>query len=70
MPILDGLEATTILTARRNAANERFPKIAFLTAHALSDYQEKAAKAGADGFISKPFKIDIIRGLLTRFAKA
>jgi signal transduction histidine kinase/ActR/RegA family two-component response regulator len=67
MPIMDGLEATSIISSRRRQRNESFPKIAFLTAHALQDYQDKAAESGADGFMSKPFKIDIIKELLTKF---
>lgn len=67
MPIMDGLEATGIITSRKKARNEIFPKIAFLTAHALQDYQDKAAQSGGDGFISKPFKMDILKELITRF---
>lgn len=68
MPIMDGLEATKIITDKRKQQNESFPKVVFLTAHALQDYQEKAAGAGGDGFISKPFKIGIIKELVARLA--
>jgi signal transduction histidine kinase/ActR/RegA family two-component response regulator len=67
MPVMDGLEATRIITRRRNENGQEFPKIVFLTAHALQDYQAQAADAGGDGFISKPFKIDIIRDLIRGF---
>lgn len=67
MPIMDGLEATGIISSRKKAKNEAFPKIAFLTAHALQDYQDKAAACGVDGFISKPFKMDILKELIARF---
>jgi CheY-like chemotaxis protein len=67
MPVMDGLEATRIITRRRNENGQEFPKIVFLTAHALQDYQAQAADAGGDGFISKPFKIDIIRNLIRGF---
>lgn len=59
MPVMDGLEATSIISHRTS-----HPRIVFLTAHALSEYQEKALEAGGDGFISKPFKLDVIRGIL------
>eukprot|EP00522_Entomoneis_paludosa_P011115 CAMPEP_0172439646 /NCGR_PEP_ID=MMETSP1065-20121228/561_1 /TAXON_ID=265537 /ORGANISM="Amphiprora paludosa, Strain CCMP125" /LENGTH=897 /DNA_ID=CAMNT_0013188355 /DNA_START=80 /DNA_END=2776 /DNA_ORIENTATION=- len=59
MPVMDGLEATRIIAER-----PQHPKIVFLTAHALQDYQDKASAAGGDGFISKPFKPDIIREML------
>ena len=67
MPIMDGLEATGIISSRKKARNENFPKIAFLTAHALQDYQDKAAASGGDGFISKPFKMEILKELISRF---
>ena len=64
MPIMDGLEATRIITTRKRAANTEYPKIVFLTAHALSDYRKKADDVGGDAFISKPFKLEIIKGLI------
>lgn len=64
MPVMDGLEATKIISTRRRELNHTHPKVVFLTAHALSDYQAKAADAGGDGFISKPFKMDLIKELL------
>ena len=64
MPVMDGLEATTIISQR----NER-PHIVFLTAHALKDYQDQASKAGGDGFISKPFKMEVIRDMLERYVQ-
>jgi CheY-like chemotaxis protein len=59
MPVMDGLEATSVISQRAE-----HPKIVFLTAHALSEYQEKAIEAGGDLFISKPFKLGVIRGIL------
>jgi CheY-like chemotaxis protein len=61
MPVMDGLEATKIITARRDENGQSHPKVIFLTAHALSDYRKQAAAAGGDGFISKPYTIDIIK---------
>lgn len=59
MPVMDGLEACRIISKRSSR-----PKIIFLTAHALTQYQQQADDAGGDGFISKPFKIDVIKDLL------
>ena len=59
MPVMDGLEATTIISKR-----PIHPKIVFLTAHALSEYQEKAIEACGDCFISKPFKLEAIRNII------
>ena len=55
------------MTDRKEERLERYPKIVFLTAHALQDFQEQAAGAGGDGFISKPFKLDVIKSLLQGF---
>lgn len=59
MPIMDGLEATSIISKR-----EKRPRIVFLTAHALKEFQAQAKEAGGDDFISKPFKIEVIRGIM------
>ena len=64
MPVMDGLEATRIISQRRQALSQDYPRIVFLTAHALQDFQDKAAQVGGDGFISKPFKMDVIKDLL------
>ena len=69
MPVMDGLEATRIIQARKAQNNNQlYPRIVFLTAHALADYQQKANEVGGDGFISKPFKSDVIKDLLEKFS--
>lgn len=69
MPVMDGLEATRVIHGRRKQGNgtNYHPRIVFLTAHALKEYQEKALEAGGDGFISKPFKTHSIKQLLEKF---
>lgn len=86
MPIMNGDEATRIITSRRQHCttcrnsddsleslhcqpNTEHPRVVFLTAHALTDYQVKAVEAGGDGFISKPFKSNAIKQLLEEFAR-
>ncbi|KAL3921320.1 MAG: hypothetical protein SGILL_002808 [Bacillariaceae sp.] len=67
MPVMDGLEATKRIVARRQEKpGQVHPCILFLTAHALEDYREKAAQAGGDGFISKPFKLAAIKEFLDK----
>jgi two-component system, cell cycle response regulator DivK len=51
LPGMDGLEATRILKSRE--ATRRVPVIA-LTAQAMKQDQERALRAGCDGFIAKP----------------
>jgi len=61
MPIMDGFTA-----ARQIKERPASPKIVFLTAHTLKEYRDKASEIGADGFISKPFKLDNIRKMLIK----
>ncbi len=51
LPGMDGLEATRILKTRE--ATRTVPIVA-LTAQAMKEDAEKAARAGCDGFIAKP----------------
>ena len=64
MPVMDGLDATRIICTRPSR-----PKIIFLTAHALREYQDQAADAGGDGFVTKPFKLPVIKDLLITLVK-
>ena len=54
MPVMDGLEATTRIRAgEAGLENGRIPIIA-MTAHALSDFRDKAEAAGMNDFVVKP----------------
>jgi CheY-like chemotaxis protein len=55
MPIMDGIEACKNIVKRRGSG--AFPKVIFVTANVSGGYESEAAKAGGDGFISKPFNI-------------
>jgi len=59
MPVMDGLEACERIMAR-----DPKEKVVFVTAHALSDFKERADAAGAFDFVSKPFNIQKIDSLL------
>jgi len=56
LPGMDGLEATRVLKARD--VTSRIPVIA-LTAQAMKQDAERAARAGCDGFIVKPLSTDV-----------
>ncbi|MEQ8268895.1 MAG: ATP-binding protein [Parvibaculum sp.] len=58
MPLMDGIQATKVI----RAADEpwRDIPIVALTAHAMEGHREIYAAAGMNGFVSKPFKIDIL----------
>ena len=61
MPVMDGIEACRQIVSRKRDEHELTPRIIFVTAHALTNFQDDAQAAGGSGFISKPFnrkKID------------
>ena len=65
MPVMDGLEATRLIVKDHlRDVHRRHPKIVFLTAHALSSFQDQAADAGANCFLSKPYNLEDIRSML------
>ena len=67
---MDGLEAPRLIRAAASQSVQLEedqppqPHIVFLTAHAFDKFQDAAFAAGADGFISKPYNLQKIRGLL------
>lgn len=63
LPLLDGWEATARLKADPETAG--IPVIA-LTAHARDEDRERAARAGAEGYITKPFSVRDLRETVER----
>jgi two-component system CheB/CheR fusion protein len=59
MPGMDGVEASRRIREAEDGLNRRTPIIA-LTAHALKDDHKKFLSQGFDGYISKPFDIQIL----------
>jgi two-component system, cell cycle response regulator DivK len=64
LPGLDGLEATRILKA--GEVTRGIPIIA-LTAQAMKEDEEKALRAGCDGFIVKPLSTRLFLKEISRF---
>ncbi|MGO9308394.1 MAG: response regulator [Spirochaetia bacterium] len=64
LPGMDGLEATRLLKSKD--ATSRIPVIA-LTAQAMKEDAERAARAGCDGFIVKPISLRPFIGEVARF---
>jgi CheY-like chemotaxis protein len=64
LPGLDGLEATRILKGRPDTRS--IPIIA-LTAQAMKEDVEKAARSGCDGFIAKPISTRPFLEEISRF---
>ena len=65
MPVMDGYEATGIL--RKLPGGDRLKIIAF-SANAFEEDKEKSLKAGMNGHITKPLKINDLVNELKRFA--
>ncbi|WP_165311360.1 response regulator [Vibrio ziniensis] len=63
MPIMDGIEATKHIRSK----NLNVPIIA-LTAHTMEDDKDECFKAGMDGFIIKPMRINEISSVIEKFA--
>lgn len=66
MPVMDGFDATRWLRTPANAGTNPVPVIA-LSAHVLSEYQEKARQSGFDDFLSKPIDRNLLRATLARW---
>lgn len=63
MPEMDGLEATR--TIIENWGEER-PRIIALTANAMREDRENCFAAGMDGYLTKPFKSDDLRDVISK----
>jgi CheY-like chemotaxis protein len=68
MPVMDGLAATGAIRAL-SGEKSRVPIYA-MTAHALSETDQKCRDAGMDGFITKPIVPDQLIELLNRVSVA
>lgn len=64
MPELDGILATKVI--RSTDENWRRIPIIALTAHAMENHKQAYFAAGMDGFVSKPFRMDILVGEIER----
>ena len=64
MPVMDGYEATSII--RRLPGGSKLKILAF-SANAFEEDREKSLKAGMDGHIAKPLKIQELMSELKRF---
>ncbi|HET7694420.1 MAG TPA: response regulator [Vicinamibacterales bacterium] len=63
MPGMDGWEAAKLL--KQDAATRDIPVI-MLTAHAFQEHRQRAADAGADGFLAKPVLPDQLTAEIRR----
>jgi two-component system sensor histidine kinase/response regulator len=57
MPILDGLRTATAIRERERSTGGRLPLVA-VTAHAMKGDRERCQRAGFDGYVTKPIRVD------------
>jgi len=65
MPVLDGMEAVSLLREREFGTGRHLPVIA-MTAHAMSGDRERCLAAGMDDYVSKPIHPQDISTALAR----
>ena len=61
MPILDGIQATRQIVAEHNS---QMPIIIAMTANVFSEHEEACREAGMVDFLSKPFTIERLEGVI------
>jgi PAS domain S-box-containing protein len=64
MPVMDGLEATRHIVEE---LKDNRPRIIAITANAMKGDEEKCLKAGMDGYLSKPVRINELQNILAEW---
>lgn len=67
MPVMDGW---SVLEQIQELPEDERPRVVVLSARARLRDRAKAAELGADAFVSKPFNVDDLLGVLHRLARA
>jgi len=63
MPILDGLRTATAIRERERSTGGRLPLVA-VTAHAMKGDRERCQRAGFDGYVTKPIRVEDLFGVI------
>lgn len=70
MPLLDGFAATNAIRQREVSQHLDATPIIALTAHAMGGVREQCLAQGMDDYLSKPFGLDDLHEMLTRWLSA
>lgn len=66
MPVMNGLEATTVIRGLNKKSYSKIPIIA-MTADAFAEDMQKCLEAGMNAHIAKPIDIDVVKATLAKF---
>lgn len=66
MPVMDGLEATSVIRNLDDPCNKHIPIIA-MTANAFAEDKNRAIKAGMDDHVAKPIDVNTLCILLSKY---
>ena len=69
MPVMDGCQATAAIRANEVPSGQRTPIVA-LTAHAMAGDKERFLEAGADDYLSKPVKKELVNAMIEKWIYA
>ncbi len=67
MPVMDGIEATTLIRKRERKSGGITTPIIALTAHAMYGDRERCLQAGMDDYLAKPLEKDQLVEMLARY---
>jgi PAS domain S-box-containing protein len=67
MPEMDGFEATMEIRRLEKATSQQHTPIVALTANAMAGDRERCLDCGMDDYVSKPFDVKALQGLITRW---
>jgi signal transduction histidine kinase/CheY-like chemotaxis protein len=67
MPVMDGYNATKKIRCLENNSGKRKTPIIALTAHALRNEIDKCFDSGMDDFLLKPFTIESLKAILSKW---
>jgi len=67
MPEMDGFQATRLIRAQETAAGFERPPIIACTASAMTGDRERCMTVGMNDYLSKPFTLKELKGILDRW---